>query len=185
MEYFIPLRNRAKSIVAFTIVSEDDFIILNKYKWSKDRDGYVVGNNNNKNWKLHRFIMINILNNNIDSKTKIDHIDNNKLNNTRENLRIVSDSENTRNRTKKANTSSKFVGVSYDKSKNVWRSIIKINDKLLNAIYDNEDHAAHQYNLWCKEYNLHTANLNNISDELLIGFKLHIKKEKLGDLPKN
>jgi hypothetical protein len=185
MDFFIPLRNRVKSIVAFTIVDEDDFIILNKYKWSKNDNGYVKGNINGQPWNLHRFIMINILNNNIDFKMKIDHIDGNKLNNSRENLRIVSDSENARNKIKQANTSSKYIGVSFDKSKNEWRTSISINNKKINARYDNEDHAGYQYNLWCKEYNLTTANLNNISDELLIDFKPHIKKEKVDNLPKN
>ena len=70
MGFFIPLRNKDKSIIAFSVVDEDDFIILNKYKWYKNiADGYVNSTINGKTWKLHRFIMINILNNDLDSKT--------------------------------------------------------------------------------------------------------------------
>jgi hypothetical protein len=56
-------------------------------------------------------------------------------------------------------------------------------DKKINAFYDNEHHAGHQYNLWCEEYNVHTSNLNIIDKNELNEFQEHIKKER--NLPTN
>jgi hypothetical protein len=43
----IPLRNRKKEIVGYTKVSEEDFPLLNKYKWSKSGN-YIQGDINRK-----------------------------------------------------------------------------------------------------------------------------------------
>jgi len=81
MEYKIPLRNKNKEIIDYTYVSKEDYDELNKYKWCKSGK-YAQGTINNKLWRIHRYIIIKILNNNINSKIFIDHINNNPLNNT-------------------------------------------------------------------------------------------------------
>ena len=182
MSCSIPLRNKAKEIVDYTIVSEEDYEELSKYKWCKSNN-YVQGNIDNKTWRLHRYIMIKLLGNDITSKIPIDHIDNNRLNNTRDNLRIVTHSENSRNRVKKENTTSKYIGVCFNTTSNKWQSQIKINHKKLNALYENVHHAAHQYNLWCQQYELNMPKLNSIPDELLEDFIQH--KPRDNRLPKN
>jgi hypothetical protein len=182
MEYKIPLRNKNKEITNYVIVSEEDYDILNSFKWCSSK-GYVYGKINNKYWYIHRYIMIIILKNDIDSYTFVDHIDNNPLNNTRNNLRLATPSENSRNKNKNKGKSSEYIGVSL--INNRWRSTININKKVITASYLNEHHAAHQYNLWCKEYNLTTAKLNKIPDNLLMDFILFKTPTKLGnDLPK-
>lgn len=64
-------------------------------------------------------------------KLKIDHIDNNPLNNRRDNLRIVTNRENMSNQKKKkeGKYTSKFVGVSFNKRDKKWESSIEINNK--------------------------------------------------------
>jgi hypothetical protein len=80
MEFKIPLRNRNKEIIDYSIVSEIDYLYLNEFKWCKRNTGkYVVGCINKKMWKIHRYIMIEILKNDIDSKTIVDHIDSNPI----------------------------------------------------------------------------------------------------------
>jgi hypothetical protein len=66
-----------------------------------------------------------------DPNIKIDHINGNGLDCRRENLRIVSVSENTRNveRSRKTNQYSDFLGVSKNKGK--WRARINVNGKLI------------------------------------------------------
>jgi hypothetical protein len=184
MEFKIPLRNKYKEITDYSLVSKDDYDILNKYKWHKNNSGYAQGNINKKSYLLHRYVIIDILNNDIKSHNRVDHIDNNRLNNKRDNLRIVTNSENSRNTIKRQNATSNFIGVHFDKSKSKWISSIKINDKVFYSSYKKEEHAAYQYNLWCIEFNLSTANLNIIPENLLNSFILY-KKKQINDLPNN
>jgi hypothetical protein len=44
----IPLRNKYKEIIGYTIVSEEDYDHLNQFKWCKNKDRYVVGKINRK-----------------------------------------------------------------------------------------------------------------------------------------
>jgi hypothetical protein len=62
-------------------------------------------------------------------KIVVDHIDNNKLNNTVENLQLITNRENISRQ--KAKTS-KYTGVSWCKRKNKWKAQITINKKTLN-----------------------------------------------------
>lgn len=157
----IPLRNRNKKIVAHTIVSKEDYYHLSQFKWCLSGN-YVSTTIKSKSWLLHRYIMIEILGNEIIPQQPVDHINGLPLDNTRNNLRIVTRSENSRNTKKKDDTSSKYTGVS--KKGNKWHAQISIENKRLSAYYDNEIHAAHQYNLWIDEYDLKFANKNKIKE---------------------
>lgn len=72
----------------------------------KDRNTlYALCNNGDKNITMHRLIT------GIDGDSVIDHIDGNGLNNTRVNLRCVSQAENMLNKRKYKNNKSGYVGV--------------------------------------------------------------------------
>lgn len=176
----IPIKNRKGEIVANAIVSEEDYEHLIQFKWCKSDQDYVCSKINKKSWKLHRYIMIELLGNDITPKQPIDHINNNPLDNTRENLRIVTISENARNQKKvlKENTTSKYIGVS--KNNNIWSAEIRLNHDKLYASYVDEIHAAYQYNLWVEKYNLKTAKINDI--EIPDDFIEYIPRSK--ELPK-
>jgi hypothetical protein len=178
----IPIRNKEKKIIHYLTVSSEDYEELNKFKWSRDKDNYSISNIDGKLWRIHRYIMINILKNNLTPQQKVDHINRNKLDNRRENLRVVTSSENSRNRTKKKNATSKYFGVCLIKINNKWRASIVINGKTLNATYDKEIHAAYHYNIWIDTFELKSANRNNI--EIPDDFILHKPKEKKENLPK-
>ena len=184
MEFKLPLRNKNKDIIDYCLVSKEDFNHLNQFKWSLDGK-YVSRKFNGKKWRIHRYIKIEILKYNLSSKNIIDHIDNNPLNNKRDNLRVVNPSQNNRNKQKQINTTSQYMGVSYHKASKNWLVEIKFNKKRYKGFYDNEHHAGYQYNLWCKELNLHTANINNINEENIKDFILYEKIEKKENLPKN
>jgi hypothetical protein len=161
MEYKIPLRNKDKKIIDYCLVSQEDFEHLNQFKWNKKYDGYVTGYIH-KFWRIHRYIMIEILKNNITSKVKIDHINNNPLDNRRENLRIITNSGNNRNKVK-ISTGSKYYGVTWNKLNKKWCCQISVEQKNLWAFYINEEDAAWHYNLWIEEYNLEFAKKNTIT----------------------
>lgn len=158
-QYKIELRNKKKEIIGYTLVSKDDYEHLNKYCWSKDRNGYVQGY---KCWFLHRYILIELhkIKPKSDKHTIVDHINNNPLDNRVENLRFVTPFENIQNSKKRENTSSIYKGVS--KSNYGWRASITLDQIYYYGYYETEIHAAHQYNLWIDKFNLTTAIKNNI-----------------------
>lgn len=59
-------------------------------------------------------------------KLIVDHIDNNKLNNHKDNLQIVNQRINN---SKDSVSTSKYTGVSWEKSYNKWRAEIRVNGK--------------------------------------------------------
>ena len=96
------------------------------------KDGYIqfsfTKNGKPKNYLAHRLVIKHFLH---DSKKEVNHIDFDKTNNNIVNLEYTSRRENTThyNVSKKLNTSSKYVGVSWNKDRNKWIAKIKINNK--------------------------------------------------------
>ena len=160
-------------------MSPEDFEHLNQYKWYTNCHGYIKGKVNKKDWLLHRYIKLGIMKVIIPNGYQIDHEDRIRSNNHRDNLRSCSPSENSRNKKKNENRLNKFIGVT--KRKTNFEVSIRVNKRIY-AFYDNEIHAAHQYNLWIDEYNLTTAIKNVI--EIPKNFIKYESKKNLKKLPK-
>jgi len=82
-----------------------------------------------KRIKVHKMVSISFLNHNpCGMKLVVDHIDGNKNNNSKSNLRIVSNRENgsTCFRKNSENYSSSYAGVYWNKDAKIWRSQIQI-----------------------------------------------------------
>lgn len=90
---------------------------------------------------LHRFILC------IKSRSLfVDHINGNCLDNRKQNLRIVTHSQNMANSRKKTIKTSKYKGVHYDKYHCKWRASIRFNKKLKNiGRFTTEIEAARAY----------------------------------------
>ena len=98
---------------------------------------------------------------NVPSKSFIDHINHNGLDNRRCNLRVATHSENMRNRKPQLGTSSKFKGVCWMKKVNKWQVSIRYNKvKLHLGLYSNEIKAAKAYDGVAKELHGEFARLN-------------------------
>ena len=124
---FIPLTghvNRKKVTIDYAIVDSDDFEKLIKYSWWKSSTGYayttLIKNIHgiDKNYAMHRMIM------NVNDCESIDHINRNKLSNSKLNLRMATLTQNNRNDEKISSykgkeTSSKYVGV-YQHKNGKW-----------------------------------------------------------------
>lgn len=88
--------------------------------------GYVSIIYKRKWYRAHRIIW-EMHNGPIPDGMEIDHIDHNILNNLLNNLRLVSRTDNMRNRSIASNNTSGVMGVSWDNKSNKWR--VRISDK--------------------------------------------------------
>ena len=102
--------------------------------------------NTRANSYIHRLVAQEFIENS-DNKKYVDHIDHNKTDNTILNLRWVSKSQNGMNRTKQANTSSKYKGVCFHKQRKKWNAQIMLDGKRKHiGLFTNEKEAAAKYN---------------------------------------
>lgn len=102
-------------------------------KLSVDKQGYnwvkLCKNNLEKSFLVHRLVTKAFLG---DSKLVVNHKDFNKSNNNLKNLEYCSQSENVRHYEKSQKRYSKYIGVSYDKSRKKWTAKFKENKKTIN-----------------------------------------------------
>lgn len=110
----IPLYNRAQRAL-FAIVDDDDFERLIDYRWRLNSKGYAIRSYSVDGKEilvaLHREIM------QPPPGLVVDHIDHDKLNNTRANLRIITQQQNLMNRRLFKNSTTGFKGVTYQHGK--------------------------------------------------------------------
>ncbi len=135
-----------------TIIDHKDLKIVNQYKWYFMGCGYAATRPWNKETKtystiyLHRFLMGN-------PKNQVDHINQNKLDNRRKNLRLCSHADNARNSKHRANNTTGFRGVSthYDGKK--FAASITINYKKIHlGLFKTKEAASKSYKAAAKKY---------------------------------
>ena len=111
----------------YALVDDKDFKWLNQWKWYFDNTvGYAKGWMDGKKMYMHRLIL------NTPKNLVTDHKNLNKLDNTRDNLRNVTRSQNCFNKSLLSKNISGHRGVYWDKQTNKWRVIIGINHKTIN-----------------------------------------------------
>jgi hypothetical protein len=149
----------------FTILDPQDYYRLGNFKW------WVHGNGTNlyaarsaltaqlrsKIVFLHRQIM------DPPPALLVDHRNCDSLDNRRANLRLATHKQNMHNRRKRANTSSRFIGVHFDKQRRKWAVHIRHNGrKLWLGRFADEIAAARAYDNAARQYNGDFARLNNV-----------------------
>lgn len=149
------------------LVDDEDFERLNRYHWCYHGNGYAA-RGYHENGKVHIEKTHQAIIGAAPKGYVIDHINGNKLDNRRSNLRFVTHQQNTFNSKPKTNVSgrlcrSRFKGVTWRGDRHKWRSCITIDRKRhYIGLYDTEEEAAIAYNnaaiILFGEY----ANLNDI-----------------------
>lgn len=134
----------------------EDFEFIKQYSWYMNDKNYIVGMVNGKQNKMHRLIL--------PQAEQVDHINNIRYDNRRENLRSVTNAQNQMNQLKcKTPKSSRYKGVSWHKCVNKWVSYIRVDKELiLLGYYNIEVEAALAYNKAASFYFGEYANLNII-----------------------
>lgn len=139
-------------------VDEDLLRLLQLFNWYKTKNGYISGN-----ILLHRLVL------EAPRHLVVDHINRNKLDNRKSNLRLATQSQNQMNiakrgRTKTEKPQSKYKGVSrstYNPAK--WTATIKINKKnTYLGTFKTEEEAACAYNQAALQEYSQYALLNSI-----------------------
>ena len=121
------------------LIDKEDWDILSNDSWTISHDGYAVSSSgNNVRKRMHRVIMKCVE----DKNVIIDHINRNKLDNRKKNLRIVTDHENGINQSKRKDNKTGITGVVPAKRKGAWKAQIKYDYKNYSlGVYDNFDDA--------------------------------------------
>lgn len=128
----------------FAIVDNNDFGWLDKANWWLSKDGYAYTTFERSNLMMHRMLL------RVSRSEQVDHINHDKLDNRRKNLRIVSSQQNNFNRLKRSDSKSKFKGVNIV-SANKFRAMIKTKDYKWQKTFETELDAAKAYDLKAKE----------------------------------
>lgn len=148
----------------FALVDDEDFDWINQWNWHYNKAGYAVRNKLvNKKWigyKMH------ILINNTPNNLQTDHINGNRLDNQRANLRSCTAQENAKNRKKNSNSPSPYKGVlwwEYYGRPGKWTATIRHNKKdYFIGVYKTSIEAAVAYNAKAVELHGEFAKLNEV-----------------------
>jgi hypothetical protein len=129
-----------------TLIDDSDLPLLDGYSWFVNDNGYAVafkyirgssktGQKQNR-VRLHRFVM------GAEEGQIVDHINQNKLDNRRSNLRFATKSTNAANSKTQSNNTSGFRGVSFQKNVNKWFAYINYQGKRIPLGYFNSSSEA-------------------------------------------
>ena len=138
-EYGIGFASNTNSMFLF---DKEDYEKICNYCWYENDQGYVIAHNKNgqsKNIRIHRLIM-GLKDFNFDNY--IDHINHNKMDNRKINLRIVTNQQNCFNHKIALNNTSGTTGVYWSKLCNKWAAQIAYNQNVISlGTYDNIEDA--------------------------------------------
>ncbi len=135
----------------FALVDRRDYGRISQFKWTllkrRGQTQYAYRKSSRrdpggrKTVYMHREIL------GVLATVQVDHINHNGLDNRRSNLRVCDSRLNAAN-ARKAGSTSRFRGVSWDKSRQKWAAQIRANGRKTNlGRFHNERSAAHAYNM--------------------------------------
>jgi|SRR5262245_6673751 len=121
-------RGKRNEVRGYALVDEDDFMWLRRFNWHLNAQGYAarrrrLGEENEREIVLmHR----EILGLEKGDSRQVDHRNRDKLDNRRENLRILAPWQQGHNMLRQGNFSSQHRGVSWDKKTGKWIAYVHV-----------------------------------------------------------
>lgn len=150
----------------FALVDDADFEWLNQWKWYFGDTGYAVrqvhvgfrdGKQIQHKVRMHRLIM------SPSEDMYVDHVNSDKLDNQRFNLRVATNQQNQGNSRIQVNNTSGYKGV-YSTGWGKWRARLHIMKKGINGgSYDTKEEAALAYNRLAIKHFGEFAQLNEVN----------------------
>lgn len=144
----------SKGEILYITVDESDFPAVNRYRWATNKYGYAITKDGHgKTFSLARYIM------GFPEDKEVDHVNRDKLDNRRRNLRLATRAENVRNSVKQ--NAKELRGVT-QRSDNSDRVAITVGRKQIRVggIRTAEE-AAKVYNKLARKYHKEFAVLND------------------------
>lgn len=146
------------------IVDDDDYDFLMQWKWHAHKFGHLyyaerteTSTEKRKTIRMHRLLL------NAPKELVVDHKDHDGLNNTRNNIRMCTITQNNTNRRSEKHSASKYLGVCWFNRKQRWFASIRFNKKLIHlGSFINEKDAALAYNKRAAELHGEFANINKL-----------------------
>ena len=139
------------------MVDDEDFETLNQFYWQANSQFAVFRQTENGTVQIHRLIM------NAPNDMEVDHIDGNRLNNQKSNLRLATSSQNKCNRGPRKDNTSGYKGVSWHKQLSKWTARIKSGKKYKHlGLFIKKVDAALAYNQAAQEIQKEFAFINKI-----------------------
>ena len=146
---------------------------LLEFKWLSTSDKYAMrfvrtrpNQTKQKHIIMHRVILERMMGRTLSKDEIVDHINGDKLDNTRENLRLANKSQNNSNRGKSNNNTSGYKGVYWHKAGQKWGASIGVNNKNKHlGLFESIEKAVHAYNEAAIKYHGEFAQLNEIEEK--------------------
>lgn len=168
----IPLSGR-KGKGQYALIDDEDLSAISAHSWRKTHRGYIAAHINNKMIYLHRFIM-----GDPPAGLVTDHIDGDKSNNQRANLRFVTMQQNAQNSARQRDSSSRFKGVHWVTKRRLWKATITVDKvRITLGFFVSDVDAALAYNAAATQHHGEYARLNIIPDDEPFHYRQAVVRE--------
>lgn len=152
-------QTRSDAIRQYDVLVDDcDLALVSQHRWHAGKDLTVKAHmGDGSHILIHRLIL------NAPKGLEVDHINGNRLDNRRSNLRLATSSQNKCNRGARKDNTSGYKGVSWHSQRNKWNARIKAGAKYLHlGLFENIKDAARAYNEASRKFHGEFAYINKL-----------------------
>jgi hypothetical protein len=185
---WIPLRNRGE-IVAYTLIDEQD-AQLARLTWRLEVSGYAARrekrqNHQNGGWRA-RIVLLHRVTLGAPPGVEVDHINRNRLDNRRSNLRFATDGEQARNCSRNKRNTSGYKGVCFESARRRWKAAVAFEGRSYHVgLFDTPQEAAFAYDFAATalhgEFAATNCQLSEATREGALEFRAFLIGERAGE----